>query len=91
MTEQNDIVEEVSTHDLTLAAVLNTTGHIVDHVTLTGRNKTLGVFHFKNVSKRTVQQFEQGSLRVDPTVFHMNIRRLMSMVTTVVKNENVNV
>jgi hypothetical protein len=79
-TEAVELISQLETKDLTLAAVLMNTGSTVDHITLQGRTMSQGVWHFRDVPKKIVKQFENGALRVDPQVFHMNIRRLMAMV-----------
>lgn len=78
------ILEKYDTTNITLAATLYCMNIRLSHVALTGRNGNMGVFHFEQVPQTLLMEFDQGTLKVDPTVFHMNLRRLTSMVKGVV-------
>lgn len=82
----NELIDAYETTNLTLAATLQCMNVPLSHVTITGRNRTMGCFHFTQVSGTYLMEFDQGTLKVDPAVFHMNLRRLTSMVKGIREN-----
>ena len=78
------ILEKYETPNITLATMLYSLSIPLSHVTLSGRNGNLGIFHFTNVPAELLTGFDQGVLRVEPQVFHMYLRRLTAMVKGVI-------
>lgn len=68
-----------STTNITLATTLSAMNFELDYVTLTGRNGTQGMFHYVNVPKNIIDQFDQGIVRVDPQIWHTWLKRLSAM------------
>lgn len=73
------IHEKYITTNITLAATLSSMNYELDRVTLGGRNGTMGHFHYVNVPKSSIDQFDQGMIRVDPVVWHTWLKRLSAM------------
>ena len=72
------------TADIRLATSLYSLSIPLSHVTLSGRNGTMGIFHFTDVPQSMLTEFEQGEMRIEPQVWHMYLRRLTSMVRSMV-------
>lgn len=81
-----DSLQKYETSNITLAATLACLNHPLSHVKVGGRNGTMGIFCFEDVPSAVLMQFDQGSIRVDPTMFHVSLKRLTSMVKGVVNN-----
>lgn len=78
-----NIVEKYPTTDILLASVLKLHQFSLDEIVLNG-NK--GVFYFKNVDKRLVEDFYNGKLSVEPIAFHNNIKFLTTAVRRYMKD-----
>lgn len=83
----NDQIELYETTNIVLAATLVCHGCQVQHITLGGRNGTMGIFAFTGATKTQLAMFDQGRLSVDPTIFNMHMKRLTSMTKAIAKDE----
>ena len=81
-----DNIEIYETANIVLAATLMFNGCHVSHITPGGRNGTMGIFAMTGVTHTMLLMFDQGRLMVDPTIFHMHLKRLTAMVRGVVQN-----
>lgn len=73
------IHDKYVTSNITLASTLSSMNYELDRVTLGGKNGTMGFFHFVNVPKNVIDQFDQGVIRVDPVMWHTWLKRLATM------------
>lgn len=83
----NDKLDLYETTNIVLAATLVCHGCQVAHITLGGRNGTMGIFAFNGATQTMLAMFDQGRLTVDPTIFNMHMKRLTSMTKAIAKDE----
>jgi hypothetical protein len=75
-----EIYKEYATTDITLAAVLIENQNQLDRIQLQG-NK--GIFHFLDVEKQLLLDFDTRKIMVEPIAFHTAVKNL----TTAVKRQ----
>ena len=83
------IIADYPTTDLCLAATLRLNLVEMSHIRLTGKNKTRGVFHFKDVDREFLDAFDAGNVRVEPGEYHQMARRLTEHVRRLVSEQGV--
>ncbi len=86
--------ESYSIRDIYLAATLVTMGFYVTNVDYQiegANNRPVGYFNFDNTPEleKTVQDYWQGNLVVEPRTFITNLKGLRSQVSNVYKNPNI--
>ena len=81
----NEILEKYETPNMTLAATLVSLNHPLSHVKMSGRGFK-GIFCFDNVPSSVLMEFDQGTIRVDPSIFHMCLKRLSTMAKGIANN-----
>lgn len=82
------IYSDFQTTDLVLAAVLRLNDNEMSHIELTGKGRTRGIFHFKEVDSEFLMDFEHGNVRVEPSEFHSMTRRLTDSIRRMVDSES---
>lgn len=66
-----------STTDIVIAATLKSQGHRLVDVRLDGQR---GTFVFSNIPETTIQDFNFGNLRVEPSNFHTCVKQLSAII-----------
>jgi hypothetical protein len=77
-----EIYAEYATTDIILAAVLVENQNTLDRIQVQG-NK--GIFHFLNVEKQLLLDFDTRKVMVEPIAFHTAIKNLTTGVKRLVK------
>ena len=78
----SEIYKEYATTDITLAAVLVENQNPLDRIQVQG-NK--GIFHFLNVEKQFLQDYDTRKIMVEPITFHAAIKNLTTAVKRLVR------
>lgn len=68
-----NILSEITTHDIVLAATLKVTGFKMTSLVKQG-NK--GLFTFVNVDANFLKEFDLGNVEVEPISFHAAVKAL---------------
>ena len=77
-----DILKTYETSDIILAAVMKVKGLSLYEITITG-NK--GFFHFTDVPRELLFEYDIGKILVEPVAFNMQIKNLTTAVRRLVK------
>ena len=77
-----DILKTFETSDIILAASLKFKNYSLDQITISG-NK--GYFHFLDVPRELIFEYDAGRILVEPVAFNMQIKNLTTAVRRLVK------
>ena len=71
------LMELITTTDIVLAATLKLKGKVLHHIT---KNGNKGTFHFENVTREEITEYDMGGVLVEPISLNNTIKQLTSAI-----------